>query len=42
MGDYSQPWDNERFFKYYNITDVNKQHEIINSMKPFMNDEDKL
>lgn len=42
MGDYSQPWDNERFFKYYNITDVNKQHEIINSMKPFMNDEDNL
>ena len=41
MSDYKKPWDNERFFKYYNI-DKDKQEEIITKMQPFMNESDKL
>ena len=38
MGDYKKPWDNERFFEYYNL-DKEKQEEIISSMQQFMNND---
>ena len=42
MGDFSKPWDNDRFFKYYKIIDKDKQNEIIEKMQPFMNDDDLI
>ena len=41
MGDYTQPWTNDRFFDFYNI-DKKKQKEIIESMKPYMNNNDLI
>ena len=38
MGDYKKPWDNERFFEYYNL-DKEKQEEIISSMQQLMNND---
>ena len=41
MDDYTEPWTNERFFKYYKIS-KDKQKEIIESMKPYMNNDDLI
>ena len=41
MGDYTEPWTNERFFKFYKLN-KDKQQVIIETMMPFMNNNDLI